>query len=140
MDKREKRWLWVLVVVAVTANVITLTPLVPWQRWTLWSNPAPSQRIPVQFEEYEIELPSRPVEVKVGQFVEFVATSQDVTYGFGVFRPDGTMVFQMQVLPGHKNRITWKFDDVGAYDVRSTEYSGPDHSEMFIEQAIQVVP
>ncbi|OQY19782.1 MAG: cytochrome C oxidase subunit II, partial [Anaerolineaceae bacterium 4572_32.1] len=62
----------------------------------------------------------------------------DVTYGFGVFRPDGTMVFQMQVVPGYENRILWKFDAPGTYDVRSTEYSGPRHPEMFIEDAIRV--
>ena len=65
-------------------------------------------------------------------------TSADVTYGFGVFRQDGTMVFQMQVLPGHENRIVWKFDTPGSYDVRSTEYSGPRHSEMFYQDAIRV--
>jgi cytochrome c oxidase subunit 2 len=63
-----------------------------------------------------------------------------VTYGFGVFRPDGTMVFQMQVIPGHENSILWKFDSPGPYDVRSTEYSGPRHPEMFVANAIQVIP
>jgi cytochrome c oxidase subunit 2 len=48
------------------------------------------------------------------------------------------MVFQMQVLPGRENNIIWKFDDPGIYDVRSTEYSGPRHSEMYISDAIQV--
>jgi len=76
--------------------------------------------------------------VKTGEYVEFVATSEDVTYGFGVFRPDGTMVFQMQVIPGHKNHIVWKFDQPGTYDVRSTEYSGPRRSEMYVQDAIHV--
>jgi len=69
-----------------------------------------------------------------------VATSRDVTYGFGVFRPDSSLVLQMQVIPGHENRIRWKFDTAGAYDVRSTEYSGPRHSEMFVPGAIRVTP
>lgn len=46
----------------------------------------------------------------------------------------------MQVLPGHENRILWKFDAPGSYDVRSTEYSGPRHSDMFFPRAIRVVP
>jgi cytochrome c oxidase subunit 2 len=61
-----------------------------------------------------------------------------VTYGFGVFRGDGSMVFQMQVLPGRENRIVWTFDAAGTYDVRSTEYSGPRHSEMHVPDAIRV--
>ena len=82
--------------------------------------------------------PPEGIEVKVGEYVEFVATSTDVTYGLGVFRQDGTMVFQMQVLPGRENRIIWKFDEAGIYDVRSTEYSGPRHSEMYVPDAIRV--
>ena len=62
--------------------------------------------------------------------MDFHASSGDVTYGFGVFRQDNSMVFQMQVVPGQDNHIIWKFDDTGWYDVRSTEYSGPSHSDM----------
>jgi len=140
MDKEERIWLGVLVVVFVVFNVVTLSPIVPWQKWMLWSHPMPDEQVSIEFEDYEIKLPSERIEVKAGEFVEFVATSQDVTYGFGVFRPDGTMVFQMQVIPGHDNKITWKFDTPGMYDVRSTEYSGPRHPEMFVENAIRVIP
>ena len=81
-----------------------------WQRWLLWSQPPPDERVAVHMENYEIRLPPGGVRVGTNRYVEFVATSGDVTYGFGVFRPDGTMVFQMQVVPGYKNRILWKFD------------------------------
>jgi len=140
MDKRELRWLLVLVAVFVIVNVITLSPLVPWQKWQLWSKPVPDKIVSVEFEDYEIRLPSGGVQIEADEFVEFVATSKDVTYGFGVFRQDGTMVFQMQVLPGYDNKITWKFDKAGSYDVRSTEYSGPKHSGMYVPNAITVTP
>lgn len=140
MDKRELRWLMVLVAVFVIVNAITLSPLVPWQKWLLWSNPAPDKTVSVEFEDYQIRLPQGGVQIKADEFVQFVATSKDVTYGFGVFRQDGTMVFQMQVLPGYDNKITWKFDKAGSYDVRSTEYSGPRHSEMYVPNAITVTP
>ncbi|MGB9593511.1 MAG: hypothetical protein ACPL7R_05185 [Anaerolineae bacterium] len=140
MDRRERNWLLVLVGVFLLVNVLTLSPLVPWQKWLLWSRPTPDRIVPVEFENYQIRLPQGGVEVKVNEFVQFVATSKDVTYGFGVFRPDGTMVFQMQVLPGYQNKITWRFDTPGVYDVRSTEYSGPRHPEMYLPKAIRVVP
>ncbi len=140
MDRRERNWLLVLVGVFLLVNVITLSPLVPWQKWLLWSRPTPDRIVPVEFENYQIRLPQGGVEVKANEFVQFVATSKDVTYGFGVFRPDGTMVFQMQVLPGYQNKITWRFDTPGVYDVRSTEYSGPRHPEMYIPNAIRVLP
>ena len=140
MDKDEKTWLGVLIAIFIVFNIVTLSPLVPWQKWMLWSDQTPDERIAVEFQDYEIRLPAEGVEVKTGELVEFVATSADVTYGLGVFRKDGSMVFQMQVIPGHENKITWKFDEPGLYDIRSTEYSGPRSPEMFVEDGIQVVP
>jgi cytochrome c oxidase subunit 2 len=138
MDVRERRWLYVLIGVFLVFNIVTLSPLVPWQKWLFWSKPTPDRSYSVDFENYGITFPDGDIEAQVGEYVEFVATSQDVTYGFGVFRPDGTMVFQMQVLPGYQNRIVWKFDQPGTFDVRSTEYSGPRHSEMYEPGAILV--
>ncbi len=138
MDIREKRWLYVLIGVFLVFNVVALSPLIPWQEWLLWSSPEPDQTVSIEFGDYEIRLPAEGIEVKTGDYIEFVATSTDVTYGLGVFRQDGTMVFQMQVLPGRDNHITWKFDEPGLYDIRSTEYSGPRHSEMFVPDAVRV--
>jgi cytochrome c oxidase subunit 2 len=138
MDVRERRWLYVLIGVFLVFNILTLSPLIPWQKWMVWSKPTPDRSVAVEFEDYEIRLPAGGIEAKAGEYVEFVATSKDVTYGFGVFRADHTMVFQMQVIPGHQNRMVWKFDQPGIYDVRSTEYSGPRHSEMFVPSAIRV--
>jgi cytochrome c oxidase subunit 2 len=138
MDIREKRWLFVLIAIFVIANVLTFSPLVPWQKWILWSDPEPSQIVNVQYGNYEIKM-NTPVVIKKGEYVEFKAGSTDVTYGFGVFRKDNSMVFQMQVMPGQNNHIMWNFDEAGWYDVRSTEYSGPKHSDMVLRDAIQVV-
>jgi len=138
MDVRERRWLYVLISVFLIFNVVTLSPLVPWQKWILWSNHAPDERVSIEVENYQFHFPPGGIEVKANDYVEFTVVSKDVTYGFGVFRPDGTMVFQMQVIPGHANRMVWKFDTPGTYDVRSTEYSGPKHSEMFVKDAIRV--
>ena len=140
MDKEERIWFGVLIAIFLVFNVVTLSPIVPWQKWLLWSNPTPSQRIEVAMDDYQITLPAGGVTVKAGEYVEFSATTADVTYGFGVFRQDGSMMLQMQVLPGHANEILWKFDDAGEYDIRSTEYSGPRHSEMLVKNAIQVIP
>jgi len=138
MDARERRWLYVLIAVFLVFNVVTLSPLVPWQKWLLWSHPTASKSFAIEIQDYQFRLPPDGMEVKAGEYVEFTAVSRDVTYGFGVFRPDGTMVFQMQVLPGYENRIVWKFDQAGGYDVRSTEYSGPEHSGMYVQDAIRV--
>jgi len=138
MEKQEKRWLFFLIGVFVVVNIITLSPLVPWQKWILWSDPEPTQTVSAHFVENEIQM--EKVQIAAGEFIQFSATSADVTYGFGVFRKDNSMVFQMQVLPGRENEIIWKFDEPGFYDVRSTEYSGPLHSEMHLTDVIEVIP
>lgn len=140
MERAEKLWFALLILAALAFNIFTLSPVIPWQRWLLWSRPTPDQRIQITVENYRFGLPPEGIEIGVNRFVEFAVTSRDVTYGFGVFRPDGTMVFQMQVLPGYENRLLWKFDRPGTYDVRSTEYSGLKHPEMFVRNAIRVVP
>lgn len=138
MDVRERRWLYVLIAIFLVFNIITFSPLVPWQKWLLWSSPAPAQSYSISIRDYEMTLPAGGMKAKAGAYVEFKATSEDVTYGFGVFRQDGTLLFQMQVVPGHQNRIVWKLDAPGSYDIRSTEYSGPRHSEMHYKNAIVV--
>lgn len=140
MEREEKIWLGILVVVFVIVNVITLSPLVPWQAWMVWSRPRPEASFHIVYQNYTIHLPPEGIQIKAGEFVEFIATSEDVTYGFGVFRKDGKMLFQMQVVPGHNNRMVWRFDEPGWYDVRSTEYSGPRHSSMVVADAIHVLP
>ena len=71
--------------------------------------------------------------------VLFNVDSKDLTYGFGLFRKDNSMLFQMQVVPGHKNDILWQFDKPGIYTIRSTEYSGPRGVHMILKDAVEVV-
>ena len=65
-------------------------------------------------------------------------TTEDLTYGFGVFRADDTMVFQMQVVPGHKNQVLWVFTEPGTFGIRSTEYSGPKGVGMVLDNVLEV--
>jgi len=50
-----------------------------------------------------------------------------------------SMVFQMQVVPGHKNDVIWRFTKPGLYSIRSTEYSGPKGAQMIIPDVIEVL-
>ena len=138
MDASEKKWLAVLLVIVVVGNILLLSVLVPSVRFAVWGTETPTKTVYVSVQNYNFTLPERPIRVGAGEAVEFVLTSNDVTYGFGVFRQDKTMVFQMQVVPGYENRLVWIFDETGSYDIRSTEYSGPRHSEMFLQDAILV--
>ncbi len=79
----------------------------------------------IAIDKHRWKLPEKPIRFKQGDKVRFNVTSTDLTYGFGLFRKDGTMVMQMQVLPKHKNDILWTFNECGKFDLTSTEYSGP---------------
>jgi len=70
-------------------------------------------------------LPEEKINIKCGQKVMFKVKSDDLTYGFGLFRQNGTMAMQMQVDPGSENDILWTFNHNGVFDLTSTEYSGP---------------
>jgi cytochrome c oxidase subunit 2 len=85
-------------------------------------------------------MPSEKLVIKVNEKVLFDVRSEDLTYGFGLFRSDNSMLFQMQVVPGHKNDLLWKFDREGVYTIRSTEYSGPKGIFMILKDAVVVIP
>jgi cytochrome c oxidase subunit 2 len=139
MDRNERNWLYFLLAVVLLGNLVTLSPLIPSANYGLWTPSTPVTTITIQVDNYHFVMPQQPITVPVGKVVEFVVVSHDVTYGFGVFRKDGTMVFQMQVVPEpYKNTLKWVFDQPGFYDVRSTEYSGPQNPLMYIPNAIQV--
>jgi cytochrome c oxidase subunit 2 len=140
MERTEKRYLYLLIIIAVLINAVTISPLIPSQRWLFWSQPTPTKTFYVSISDYKFNLPADGITIKVGEPVKFVVTSSDVTYGFGVFYKSGRMLFQIQVLPNYTNEIIWIFDEPGSYTIRSTEYSGPEHSFMVVPDAITVVP
>ena len=139
MHRNEKNWLYFLLAVVLLGNLVTLSPLIPSANYGLWTQSTPAMTITIQVEDYHFIMPQQPIIIPVGKVVEFVVVSHDVTYGFGVFRKDGTMVFQMQVVPEpYQNTLKWVFDQPGFYDVRSTEYSGPQNPFMYVANAIEV--
>jgi cytochrome c oxidase subunit 2 len=128
-----------LTILGVSLHFITLKTI-PWVEPDLHRASVQVDRvIDIRVAHHEFQLPSARLVVKAGEKVRFVVTSDDLTYGFGVFRPDHTMVFQMQVIPGHKNDVIWQFSKPGLYSIRSTEYSGPKGAHMVVEDAIEVL-
>ena len=92
------------------------------------------------------QLPKEGMVVKEGDKVKLNIKSDDLTYGFGLFRKDGTLVLQMQVLPKHDNTLLWTFHECGKYDLTSTEYAGPGQYDeetgkdlMFVKDAFTVI-
>ncbi|NJD08907.1 MAG: cytochrome C oxidase subunit II [Gemmatimonadetes bacterium] len=136
-------WFWsfvsLLVVIGVSLHLITYNTI-PWVALDLHRGSAqPDTTITIAVAEHRFQLPADRIVIPCGRHVLFRVTSADLTYGFGLFREDHTMVFQMQVVPGHDNDLLWEFDRAGVYSIRSTEYSGPAGYQMVVPDAVEVV-
>ena len=68
--------------------------------------------------------------VECGKLVEFRVSTEDVTHGFGVYDSQGTLLGQVQVMPGYENRLRMRFRTPGEYNILCMEYCGPLHFQM----------
>lgn len=128
-----------LVILGVSLHIITYNTI-PWTPIDLdRSSVTPDKVFNITAENHQFRLPEEKLLVYCGEQVLFNVTSNDLTYGFGLFRPNNSMVFQMQVVPGHKNDIIWQFDKPELLTIRSTEYSGPAGVDMIVEDAVQII-
>ena len=128
-----------LAVLGVSLHIITYNTI-PWTKVDLdRSAYTPDKTFAITVENHTFRLPPEGMRIRKGDLVLFDVTSKDLTYGFGLFRKDNSMLFQMQVVPGHRNDILWRFEKPGVYTIRSTEYSGPKGAEMIVPDAVEVV-
>ncbi len=119
---------------------ITTSLTIPWVKPDLDRDSVRVDRVfEIKVADHLFELPAERMVARVGETVRFEVDSADLTYGFGIFRPDNSMVFQMQVVPGHRNDVVWEFTEPGLYTIRSTEYSGPKGIAMIVKDALEVL-
>jgi len=130
-------WVGFLVVLGVSLHIVTYNTI-PWVKDDLHSNPNFVASYDITVANHQFTLPSAQLDVPCGKLVRFSVTSEDLTYGFGIFRHDNSMITQMQVVPGHANNLLWTFQKDGVYTIRSTEYSGPLGAHMLVPDAVKV--
>lgn len=127
-----------LVVLGVSLHIVTYNTI-PWVPMDLdRKNIEADQVFDIVMEDHTFILPAEKLQIQCGQKVMFNVTSNDLTYGFGLFRQDNSMLFQMQVVPGHVNDVLWEFKQNGIYTIRSTEYSGPEGHQMIVRDVVHV--
>ncbi|MBC8320761.1 MAG: cytochrome C oxidase subunit II [Bacteroidetes bacterium] len=127
-----------LTILGVSLHIVTYNTI-PWTAIDLNRDNIQADKVfNITVENHEFTLPSDKLHIKVGEKVLFDVTSNDLTYGFGLFRQDNSMLFQMQVVPGHRNDIMWEFLFPGIYTIRSTEYSGPKGAQMILNDVVEV--
>ena len=128
-----------LTVLGVSLHIITYNTI-PWSPVDLHrADYTPDKTFEITVEDHQFVLPSEKLVIDCHDLVLFDVTSNDLTYGFGLFRQDNSMLFQIQVVPGHRNDILWKFEKSGTYTIRSTEYSGPRGVFMIEKDVVEVV-
>jgi cytochrome c oxidase subunit 2 len=127
-----------LVVIGVSLHIIT-HETIPWKPIDLnRSEYKADKTFEISIRDHEFNLPADTLYINKGDLVLFNVTSDDLTYGFGIFRQDNSMLFQMQVLPGHVNDILWKFEKPETLSIRSTEYSGWKGYKMYKKDVVIV--
>lgn len=128
-----------LTILGVSLHLITFNTI-PWAEMDLNSEDyTPDKTFVITVKDHQFHMPSDKLIINVNDMVLFDVQSEDLTYGFGLFRDDNSMMFQMQVVPGHRNDLLWQFDREGVYTIRSTEYSGPKGVYMIKKDAVHVV-
>ena len=83
---------------------------------------------------------SKPIKIKVGETVKFIAHSIDVNHGFGVLQSSKSMdspLMQMQVIPGFHNTFYYTFKNPGTYTIRCLEYCGWNHPYMVSQITVE---
>jgi len=126
-----------LVFMGVMHHIFTYNTI-PWVSEDIMRHDIkPDKVFEIKVANHKFDMPSK-MEIKKGEKVLFDVHSSDLVYGFGLFRQDGSMVSQMQVNPGTKNDLLWTFNECGVFDVRSTEYAGPEGNSMFVKKAVIV--
>ncbi len=127
-----------LTIMGVSLHIVTSTTI-PWVPIDLnRGDYTPDKVVNISVKDHTFILEEEKLTAKVGDLVLFDVTSEDLTYGFGVFREDNTMVTQMQVVPGHRNDLLWVFHNPGIYTFRSTEYSGPKGHQMILKDVLEI--
>ena len=127
-----------LVVLGVSLHFITYYTI-PWKPMDMHRADIKADKVfDIGVAGHRFQMPAEKLQVSCNDKVLFNVTSSDLTYGFGLFRADHSMLFQMQVVPGHRNDILWQFDTPGVYTIRSTEYSGPAGVDMVVKDAVVV--
>ena len=114
---------WGLVVLGIVVAVATLWP---WPYGVSTADDAVIVTATGSQWSWEIS----PQEVPVGRPITFKVTGDDVNHGFGVYDPDGTILFQTQAMPGYVNQVRYTFTKPGQYRVLCMEYCGLVHHDM----------
>lgn len=91
-------WVGFLTVLGVSLHIITYNTI-PWVKDDLHGNPNVAETYEITIADHAWQVPGGKLEVPCDQLVKFSVTTQDLTYGFGIFRQDNSMIAQCRSCP-----------------------------------------
>ncbi len=140
MHKANKKRVVFLLTLSALA-IILLSVTIPHSPYYLFADATPSKVVYVGAQQFSFVMsnqqldPKRPgagtpVKLKAGEIVEFRVISFDVNHGFGIYNDKAELIAQTQAMPGYVNKLRWKFEKPGTYNILCLEYCGAAHSFM----------
>ncbi len=116
----------ILVTLMLTITIYTLREL-PYDQPVYGAGINPTV---VEVEALQFGWNLSETEFKVGEPIEFLVTSADVTHGFGIYDEDLNLLAQTQAMPEYTNPVYITFADPGSYEILCLEYCGLAHHLM----------
>ncbi len=146
--KRVRALLFFGLTIAAVAFLWLTLPLMPYPD----EGVTPDRVIYVSTKQFAFKMSDQPISredalndevflsiepIKAGELIEFRVSTADVTHGFGIFTPQGTVLTQTQSMNGYVNRLRHRFSEPGTYPVLCLEFCGIGHHTM--KSQLQVV-
>lgn len=138
-NPNKKRFLFFSFLLAII--IILLSVTLPKSPYFLLADSEPSKVVFVAAKQFYFFMssqaidPNNPdmsetIELPANQTVEFRVSSLDVNHGFAIYNQEGELIAQTQAMPGYVNRLRWKFDKPGTYNILCLEFCGLAHAIM----------
>ncbi|MBZ0242494.1 MAG: hypothetical protein K8F24_04705 [Bacteroidales bacterium] len=139
MSNPLKKRFWFFLILAVMMGIFA-SVTIPKSPYFAFSDKTPAKVVHVAAMQFSFFLsenaidPESPsgqrIELPVNEVVEFRVTSLDVNHGFAIYDESNRLITQTQAMPGYVNRLRYKFDEPGKYNVLCLEYCGMAHQVM----------
>ncbi len=135
----RKRYFFFLILASVAVILMSVT--IPDSPYFMFADKQPSKVVFVAAKQFSFILSNQAIdpkkagageniEIPVGELVEFRVSSLDVTHGFAIYDDKSNLVAQTQAMPGYINKLRWKFNTPGTYNILCLEFCGVAHAFM----------
>lgn len=140
MTKPLHKRMWFILILTIVLAMFTSITL-PESPYYLFADEQPEEVIHVAAKQFQFVMshnaidPTKAIgepviELPVNKLVEFRVTSFDVNHDFAIYNSSNELIAQTQAMPGYVNRLRWKFDKPGTYNIFCLEYCGMGHQIM----------